>query len=51
MWLKNRRINALLGLLAPIVDGRVEDHPLQGSYAGYVVTVGARRATRWPTSP
>jgi hypothetical protein len=37
MWLKTRKLNALLAPLAPLVDGQTSDGAIKGAYRGYEV--------------
>src|SRR5919204_5262125 len=37
MWLKTRKMNALLAPLAPVIEGESSDGRLNGSYRGYAV--------------
>jgi hypothetical protein len=43
MWLKARKMNALVAPLAPVIDGQPDDGRLKGSYQGYAVEA-------WPHS-
>ena len=43
MWLKTRKVNALLAPLAPLIDGTAADGRLKGTYAAYAVEA-------WPHS-
>ncbi len=39
MWLKTRKMNALLAPLSPVIGGQVCDGVLSGSHGGYAVEV------------
>lgn len=43
MWLRTRKVNALLAPLAPVIDGDTSDGRVKGSYRGYAVEA-------WPHS-